>query len=104
MAYQRRVQGEQVVIINAADAEARGTEEGQPVRVFNERGEFQAIARIGHGDSVARGVLVCPLGQWRKLNPGGATPNAITRTGFADLGNAPTFSDTRVDVAPLNGA
>jgi len=104
MAYQRRVQGDQTVIINADDAEARGIEEGQPVRVFNDRGEFQGLARIGPGDSVARGVLVCSLGQWRKLNPGGATSNAVTRTAFGDMGNCPTFSDTRVEVAPLNGA
>jgi hypothetical protein len=44
---------------------------------------------------------VCSLGHWRKLNPGEATANAITRTTFADMGNAPTFSDTRVEVAPL---
>jgi anaerobic selenocysteine-containing dehydrogenase len=104
MAYQRRVQGEQSVVMHADDAEARGIEDGQPVRVFNERGELSGIARIGAGDQVARGVLVCALGHWRKLTAGGATPNTITRTAWADLGNAPTFSDTRVEVAPLNGA
>ena len=101
MAYQRRVQGEQSVIIHQDDAEDRGIEEGQAVRIFNERGEIQAVARIGAGDQVARGVVVCSLGHWVKLNPGGATSNAITRTLFADLGNAPSFSDTRVEVAPL---
>lgn len=50
MAYQRRVQGEQTVIINADDAEARGIEKGQPVRVLNDRGELQAVARIGPGE------------------------------------------------------
>jgi anaerobic selenocysteine-containing dehydrogenase len=104
MPYQRRVQGEQAVILHEDDAEARGIEEGQAVRVFNENGEFQAIARIGPGDQVARGVAVCCVGQWRKLNPGRATPNAVTRRAFADLGNAPTFSDTRVDVTSLEGA
>ncbi|HKN40009.1 MAG TPA: molybdopterin-dependent oxidoreductase, partial [Acidimicrobiia bacterium] len=89
MDYQRRVQGEQSLIINADDAEARGIDEGQPVRVFNERGEIQAVARIGSGDLVARGVVVCPIGQWRKLNPGAATVNAITRTAFGDMGNNP---------------
>jgi anaerobic selenocysteine-containing dehydrogenase len=104
MDYQRRVQGEQTLIINADDAEARGIDEGQPVRVFNERGEIQAVARIGSGDLVARGVVVCSVGQWRKLNPGAATVNAITRTAFGDMGNNPTFSDTRVEVAPLEGS
>jgi len=104
MDYQRRVQGEQSLIINADDAEARGIDEGQPVRVFNERGEIQAVARIGSGDLVARGVVVCPIGQWRKLNPGAATVNAITRTAFGDMGNNPTFSDTRVEVVPIEGS
>jgi anaerobic selenocysteine-containing dehydrogenase len=103
MAYQRRVQGEQSVIMHADDAEGRGIEEGAPVRVFNENGEIHGIARIGAGDTVARGVIICPVGHWRKVE-GGPTSNAITRTPFADLGNAPTFSDTRVDVTPLNGS
>jgi anaerobic selenocysteine-containing dehydrogenase len=102
MDYQRRVQGEQSVIMHADDAEARGIEEGQPVRIFNGNGEIQGVARIGAGDSVARGVIVCSLGHWRKVE-GAPTANAITHTPFADLGNAPTFSNTRVDVAPLNG-
>ncbi len=101
MDYQRRVQGEQAIVLHADDAEARGIEEGQPVRVFNENGELSGIARIGAGDQVARGVLVCPVGYWRQVE-GGQTANAITRTPFADLGNAPTFSDTRVEVAALD--
>ena len=104
MDYQRRVQGEQSLIMSADDAEARGIDEGQPVRIFNERGEIQAVARIGSGDLVARGVVVCPVGQWRKLNAGAATVNAITRTAFGDMGNNPTFSDTRVEVAPIEGS
>jgi anaerobic selenocysteine-containing dehydrogenase len=102
MDYQRRVQGEQSIVLHADDAEARGIEEGQPVRVFNGNGELRGIARIGAGDQVARGVMVCPVGYWRKVE-GGPTANAITRIAFADLGNAPTFSDTRVDVAALDG-
>jgi anaerobic selenocysteine-containing dehydrogenase len=98
---QRRVQGDQSVIINAADAKARGIEEGQPVRVFNEHGEIRAVARVGAGDDVARGVVVCWLGHWVKLNDSPGTANAITRRSFADLGNAPTFSDTRVEVASV---
>lgn len=100
---QRRIQGEQQsVLVHPDDAEARGIEEGDLIRVFNENGELHATARLT-GD-VARGVVVCSLGHWVKRNGGGATANAITRRAFADLGNAPTFSDTRVDVAPLNGA
>jgi anaerobic selenocysteine-containing dehydrogenase len=99
MAYQQRVQGEQSVVMHADDAEARGIDEGQPVRVHNENGEIGGVARIGAGDQVARGVVVVPVGHWRKVELG-PTTNAITRTAFADLGNAPTFSDTRVEVTP----
>jgi anaerobic selenocysteine-containing dehydrogenase len=102
MGQQRRVQGEQTVLMHQDDAEARGIDEGQQVRVFNEHGELRAVARIGAGDQVARGVAVCSLGHWVKHSPGGATANAITRTLFADLGNAPSFSDTRVDVEPVD--
>ena len=101
---QRRVQGdEQWVLINSHDAEQRGIDDGDDVRIFNEHGEIHAVARVGtHGD-VAPGVVVCPLGHWVKTTPGGATPNRVTRRPLTDLGNGPTFSDTRVDVAPLNG-
>jgi anaerobic selenocysteine-containing dehydrogenase len=101
MEHQQRVQGEQAVIMHSDDAEARGIDEGQVIRVFNDNGEFQAIARIGAGDQVARGVAVCSLGHWRASSLAGATVNAVTRTAFADLGNAPTFSDTRVEIAPV---
>ena len=57
------------------DAEARGIEEGQPVRVFNERGELQAVARIGAGDQVARGVVVS-----RSATGVSSTPAAPPRT------------------------
>ena len=99
MGYQRRVQGEQSVIMHADDAEARGIEDGHPVRVFNERGEFRGLAQVSSDNRVARGVVVSSLGQWRKTSRGGSTVNAVTRTDFADLGNAPSFSDTRVEVA-----
>jgi len=100
MGYQLRVQGEQAVIIHADDAEARGIDGGRAVRVFNAQGEFTAIARIGGGDEVARGVVVCPLGHWRRNSLAKATVNAVSRTAFADMGNAPSFSDTRVEVSP----
>lgn len=99
MAYQRRIQGEQAVVVHPDDAAARGIADGAAVRVFNERGEFRAVARVS--DQVAPGVAVSPVGQWRKASPGGAaTVNAVTSPAFADMGNAPTFSDTRVEVAP----
>jgi anaerobic selenocysteine-containing dehydrogenase len=93
---QRRVQGEQTVVVHPADAEERGIAAGQYVRVFNDRGQFVALAEIS--DEVAPGVVVSPMGAWPKNAKDGATVNAVNPFVFADLGNAPTFSDTRVEV------
>jgi len=95
---QRRVQGEQAVTMHEEDAAERGIADGQYVRVFNDRGQFTALARIS--DQIARGVVMAPMGAWAKNARGHATVNAVTPFAFADLGNAPTFSDTRVEIEP----
>ncbi len=38
------------------------------------------------------------MGAWRKFAKDGATVNAMNPVVFADLGNAPTFSDSRVEI------
>jgi anaerobic selenocysteine-containing dehydrogenase len=93
---QRRVQGEQAVTVHPEDAAERGIDEGTYVRVFNDRGAFVALARIS--DEVARGVAMAPMGAWPKNAKEGSTVNAVTPFAFADLGNAPTFSDARVEI------
>ena len=93
---QRRVQGEQAVTIHPADAAERAITDGRYVRVFNDRGQFVALARLS--DEVARGVVMCPMGAWPKNAKDSSTVNAVNPFRFADLGNAPTFSDTRVEI------
>jgi anaerobic selenocysteine-containing dehydrogenase len=99
MRHQRRVQGDQALLVHPDDAAARGISDGAEVRVFNHHGEFRAFAQLT--DDVARGVTISPLGQWLRNGGMDGTVNAVTRQEFADLGNAPTFSDTRVEVAPF---
>ena len=98
-AHQRRVQGEQKVIMHPVDAGERGVVSGQYVRVFNDRGQYVALAELS--PAIAPGVVLSPMGTWRKNAQGGATVNAVNAFAFADLGNAPTFSDTRVEVEAL---
>jgi anaerobic selenocysteine-containing dehydrogenase len=93
---QRRVQGEQSVFVHPSDAVARGITDGADVRVFNDRGQFIAVARVT--DDIAAGVAMAPMGAWRKNAKGHSTVNAVNPFAFADLGNAPTFSDTRVEI------
>jgi anaerobic selenocysteine-containing dehydrogenase len=87
-------QGEQFVMINAADASLRGIQEGDKVKVFNDRGAFEADARITK--DVNAGVVVATLGYWRQLNKG--TVNSISLAEFGDMGNSASFCDNLVEV------
>jgi anaerobic selenocysteine-containing dehydrogenase len=94
--FHRKAQGEQTILISPEDAEERGITTGQYVRVFNDRGEFVIRAKIDA--SVLTGVAVSPVGGWRKHAKALATIASVTAVRFADLGNAPTFSDTLVQI------
>jgi anaerobic selenocysteine-containing dehydrogenase len=94
--HQRRIAGEQRLMINPADARSRGIAEAEAVRVFNDRGSFEAQAHLS--DAVRPGVVVAPLGYWRKLSRSNSTVSSINADRLADLGNAPTFSDNLVQV------
>ena len=99
MARQRRLEGGwQTLLIHPRDATERSIADGDAVVIVNDRGEIHATATVS--DQVARGVVVSPVGRWNGTAGGRATVNAITAPAFADLGNAPTFSDTRVEVRP----
>jgi len=90
-----RGQGEQFVMINQADAMSRGITESDRVRVFNDRGSFEGLARIT--DDVNPGIVVATLGYWRQLNNG--TVNCISSAEFGDMGHSTTFSDNLVQVS-----
>jgi anaerobic selenocysteine-containing dehydrogenase len=93
---QLSVQGEQTVIMHPRDAGERGIISGQYVRVFNERGRYTARAKVS--PDIAVGVVISPMGGWRKNARDESTVNAVNPVVFADLGNAPTFSDSRVEI------
>jgi anaerobic selenocysteine-containing dehydrogenase len=91
-----KLEGSLKILIHPQDAEARGIVHKQCVRVFNERGDFQAIAHIT--DDVQLGVVASPLGQWRRLSPISKTLAALVATTYSDLGKAGAVSDTLVEV------
>jgi len=84
--------------IHTDDAAARGIADGDPVRVFNDRGSFNLRARVGA--SVRRGVVVAPSIWWRKLSPDGKNANEVTSQVLTDMGAAATLYDCLVEVAP----
>ncbi|BBC36561.1 hypothetical protein SGFS_078550 [Streptomyces graminofaciens] len=92
----RRVQGEPTVLIHPDDAAERGIATGDDVRVFNDRGSFVVKAKADK--SVLAGVAVSAYGGWRMHTKSLSTMASLNPTAFADLGNAPTFSDTLVQI------
>lgn len=99
MAQQRHHAGDPSLQINPVDARARNIGDGMPITISNDRGSFQAVARID--EDVLPGVVVAPVGHWRTLSPGEATVQAVNSGAYADLGRAPTFSDNLVEVLPV---
>ncbi len=90
-------QGEQFVLINQVDAMDRGIQEGEMIRVFNDRGSFDALAKTTH--VVGKGVVVATLGYWRQLNNG--TVNSVSSSAFGDMGNAQTSHDCLVEARAI---
>ena len=94
-----RRQGEPELWIHPDDARARGVEDGEMVRVWNERGGFLARARVTEG--VRPGVCMAPSIWWPKLSPDRRNVNFVTSQALADMGGGATFYDCAVDVAPV---
>jgi anaerobic selenocysteine-containing dehydrogenase len=90
---------EPTVHIHTRDAETRAIAPGARVRVFNERGSFQAKALVG--EAVKPGVVVSQGVWWNRYTPDGVNCNTTTSTALTDLGAAATFFDNLVEVAPL---
>jgi len=80
-----KIKGREPIRINPADARARNINDGDIVRVFNDRGATLAAATIT--DRVRPGVIVLPTGAWydpeNPAQPGSlevhGNPNVLTR-------------------------
>jgi anaerobic selenocysteine-containing dehydrogenase len=93
---QMKRQGEQRIMINPADAASRSIANGAYVRIFNERGTFEAKADLT--DDVGAGLIVTNVGHWPGLNRTGTAVNSTTAPRHANLGQAGVYSDNRVEV------
>jgi anaerobic selenocysteine-containing dehydrogenase len=88
--------------INPLDAEARGIQDGEIVRAFNDRGSCELIA---HVTTRARaGVVVSPSVWWNKLSPGGANINQLSSQELTDMGRGATFYDALVEVERIGAS
>jgi len=92
----RATEGEPHLDMNPGDADARGIKHGDQVRIFNDRGSFVCKARV---TPKARPGLVVGLSiWWKKLAHDGKNANEVTSQRLTDMGRAPTFYDTLVQV------
>ncbi len=90
-------QGEQFVMIHPADAMDRGIVDGSRAKVINDRGSFEAVAKVT--TDVNKGIVVATLGYWRQLNKG--VVNSVSSNAFGDMGHSPTSHDCLVEVISL---
>lgn len=96
----RKAAGEPTVRIHPTDAAKRAIADGDPVRVFNNRGSFRAKAVVG--ETVKPGVVVSFGVWWNKHTQDGVNCNTTVSSKLTDLGAGATFFDNLVEVAALD--
>ncbi len=96
----RRAVREPELVIHPTDAEPRGIARGMRVVIYNDRGEFLAIARVE--DRVREGTVWAPSVWWGKYAPDGRNANHTTSQRETDLGRAAVFYDNLVEVGPAD--
>jgi anaerobic selenocysteine-containing dehydrogenase len=89
-------QGGPTIELHPADAQSRGLRDGDPARVYNDRGEFRA--RVIVSDRVTRGVAAGIKGFWPKLVAGAANANATVAERDSDMGGGAVYHDNRVEI------
>jgi anaerobic selenocysteine-containing dehydrogenase len=85
--------------IHPSDAATRNLADGDPVRVFNDRGSLDLTALLN--PSLPLGVVAARL-DWAKLHPGGSNVNALTSERLTDIGAGATFYSTLVEVSRID--
>jgi anaerobic selenocysteine-containing dehydrogenase len=93
----RDLEGEPVLEMHTDDAASRGIATGTVVRVFNQRGSYQVVAKVS---GRARPGVVNGMGiWWRKLGLAGTNVNELTSQHLTDMGGGPVFYDCLVEVS-----
>jgi anaerobic selenocysteine-containing dehydrogenase len=85
--------------LSPADAAQRGIRTGDRVRMWNNLGEVECLAKVS--SELRSGVCLLPKGLWRRHTRNGYTANALVPQKFADLAGQAAYNDARVQVAKL---
>jgi len=93
----KQFEGEPFAVIGTEDAKKRGINEGDRIRIFNDRGELTTKAKLNF--SIKKGCIVYYNGWW--LQEGG-TPNLLSKGRETDMGYGTAFHDCLVEVKKKN--
>jgi biotin/methionine sulfoxide reductase len=105
-----KIAGREPVYLSVADATARNIADGDVVRVFNDRGQALAGARVT--DALRPGVIQFPTGAWYDpAEPGDlgsldkhGNPNVLTQdVGTSQLAQGPSAQSALVEIEPFRG-
>ncbi|MFM8945396.1 MAG: molybdopterin-dependent oxidoreductase [Actinomycetota bacterium] len=93
-------EGEMYCEMHPQDAAERNIVDGDPVRVFNDRGSITVVARVSDTPRVRPGLVIVPFGWTGSRTRDGKTVNELTSTTPTEWGGGVAFYDTLVEVAP----
>ncbi|MFZ6659064.1 molybdopterin-containing oxidoreductase family protein [Undibacterium sp. TJN19] len=98
----RDTEGQPHLDIHPQDAAARAISQGDKLRIFNDRGSFEAVARVT--DKARQGLVVGLSIWWKKLASDHKNANEVTSQRLTDMGGGPTFYDLLVQVEKCHEA
>jgi anaerobic selenocysteine-containing dehydrogenase len=84
------------------DAAARGLQDADHVRVYNELGEVRCPLHVV--PTVRPGTVALPKGLWRKSTANGYTASVLAPDTLTDFAGGACFNDARVEVALVSRA
>jgi anaerobic selenocysteine-containing dehydrogenase len=90
------------LLMHPDDARARGLEDNDAVRVFNDLGEVHCTLRVL--PTIKPGTVCLPKGLWRRTTRNGVTGTALVPDTLSDIAGGACFNDARVQVGSLASA
>lgn len=95
-------EGEMYCELTAKDAAPRHIRDGDLVRVFNDRGAIEVIARVPERPRSLPGTVIVPYGWTWSRTRDGNTVNVLTSDAPTDWGGGVAFFDSLVEVVRLS--
>ncbi len=85
------------VILHPDDAARRNITDNSAIRLFNDRGAVEAVAKLD-AFHVQPGVVCAPSVRWPSKSKNGVGINALTSQRLTDIGNGATFYSCLIEV------